>query len=146
MGPEFMTSLAHDGYNTYNVSESDFEVLKLFLANSKIKGAEKYWYREGKNSYAKLHLIFALVNHSCASNASNYVLESLEKEADGDLVELRAIKKMFKGEEITICATTLTWKSSEVSQERGRQPLRKIWDLIVNAQFVWAKFLAKRRL
>ena len=70
---------AHDdAYNTYNVRKSDFEVLKLFLANSKIKGAEKYWYREGRNSYAKLHLNFAHVNHSCASNASNCVLERVE--------------------------------------------------------------------
>ena len=114
--PEFMTSLkdqieklpteaksqyykltAGDRRNIYNVSRSDFEVLKLFLHNSNITRII------GKDECsAVLHLNIALVNHSCVPNAAIGNLKPTELDGDQDL-ELRAIKDIFKGEEITIC-------------------------------------------
>ncbi len=46
----------------------------------------------------------ALVNHSCVPNAALGKLEPTELDGDQDLCdELRAIKDISKGEEITIC-------------------------------------------
>ena len=92
-----------DGNNIYNSRGrgNDKEVLYSFLLNSKV-----YDYKilnEGKvnGEYALLHLNTALLNHSCAPNA---VSSGLKLVGDEDLiVELRAIKNISKGEEITIC-------------------------------------------
>ena len=88
---------AGDRRNIYNVSRSDFEVLKLFLDNCK-----SY---QGKDEYftSVLHMNAALVNHSCVPNAALGKLEPTELDGDQDLCdELRAIKDISKGEEITI--------------------------------------------
>ena len=113
--PEFMTSLkdqieklpaeaklqyykltARGLQNIYNVSRSDFEIFKLFLHNAKTMGKDEYT--------AWLHLNCALVNHSCVPNSALGKLEPTELDGDQDLCdELRAIKDISKGEEITIC-------------------------------------------
>ena len=116
--PEFMNSLkeqikklpteaklqyhkltAGDRRIIYNVSRSDFEVLKLFLENCNITRIM------GKDEYtAVLHLNSALVNHSCVPNADHGMLHPTEQDDDKDILdELRAIKDVSKGEEITIC-------------------------------------------
>ena len=116
--PEFMTSLkqqieslpteaksqydkmtiSYDVNTFYHGSRSDRKVLGLFMSNSKIHN-----YTEGmrieKAKVSLLHLNIALVNHSCAPNA----LCSSEVDLEDLSVELRAIKKIRKGEEITIC-------------------------------------------
>ena len=84
-----------DSYNKYNLSRRDKEVLNFFLSNSKIYNAYN------GDEYALLHLNIALVNHSCAPNAS---IDDLKQEFNEDTCsELRAIKNIFKGEEITTC-------------------------------------------
>jgi len=75
--------------NIYNLSRRDWEALKLFHSNSKI-------YRD---EFVVLHLNIALVNHSCAPNATYSNKEDQEELS----VELRANKSINKGEEITIC-------------------------------------------
>ena len=52
-----------------------------------------------------MHLNLALVNHSCQPNATNRSgLKKLQQEGEEDYCEeLRAIKDIRKGEEITIC-------------------------------------------
>ena len=119
MDPEFMTSLkaqieslpseakaqyyklaTRDIANIYHVNRGDFEVLKLFMSNSKIsttyhKGEDKY--------YDVLNLNIALINHSCIPNARS-APAFVKQDGDIDLsVELRAIKRICKGEEITTC-------------------------------------------
>jgi len=82
-----------DDIAKFNAS-SDKEILKLFLSNSQIR----------RHNYL-LHLNIALINHSCAPNATNGVFLKRSKQVgDDDLsVELRAIKNISKGEEITVC-------------------------------------------
>ena len=83
--------------NRYNLSISDFEVFKLFLANSKM---HKGWNgRYNAPMGMVLHLNVTLVNHSCAPNAD------IEKNDDCQDIssDLRAFKDICKGEEITIC-------------------------------------------
>ena len=82
--------------NTINTntqgSRSDNEVIKLFMSNCKVYNAPHH---------SVLHLNIALVNHSCAPNA---VEGELKQKSDEDICnELRAIRKICKGEEITIC-------------------------------------------
>ena len=114
--PEFMTSLkeqieslpsearaqyykltTRDG-NTYQVhlSKSDLKVLDMFVDNSKVL--------ELNSRYCVLYLNMALVNHSCSPNATNtdVKLGKTDSDEDGN-TELRAIKKICKGEEINIC-------------------------------------------
>ena len=86
--------------NNYNVSRSDFEVFKLFQDNCKIlKG-------QGKDEHeycSLLHLNIALVNHSCVPNADLNRPELQMIDGSQDLCnELRALKDISKGEEITI--------------------------------------------
>lgn len=78
-----------------NLSSSDKTVFKKFWCNS------KYF----SSRYAILHLNLALVNHSCQPNATNRSgLKKLQQEGEEDYSEeLRAIKDIRKGEEITIC-------------------------------------------
>ena len=86
-----------DDANTHILSRSDNEALGLFLTNCKIYKADAL----GEENYSLLHLNLALTNHSCVPNAAS---RSLNQKGDEDLVvELRAIKKICKGEEITIC-------------------------------------------
>ena len=107
--PDFMTSLkqqidslpseaqaqynklmTHDKEaNIYHVSNSDREVLKLFMANAKTSSLRK-------SGHSVLHLNITLMNHSCAPNAT------VVEDEDGS-VELRAFKNISKGEEISIC-------------------------------------------
>ena len=86
--------------NIYNVSRSDFEVFKLFLGNCKIlKGQGK----EEDEYYSLLHLNVALVNNSCIPNADLSRPKLQMADGSQDLSnELRAIKDISKGEEITI--------------------------------------------
>ena len=80
--------------NVFNVSRSDFEVLKLFTNNSKMCNPSP-----GKEEYSDLAVLYlngALVNHSCVPNAALGGLSDLG-------VELRAVKDISKGVEITIC-------------------------------------------
>ena len=111
LDPEFMTSLkeqieklpaeAKSQYykltagthpNIFNVSRSDFEVLKLFLDNCKRC-------HQGKDQFSTAwYLNSALVNHSCVPNAALGKLEPTGMDSDQ---ELRAIKDISKGEEIT---------------------------------------------
>ena len=116
--PDFMTSLkeqieslpsearaqyykltTRDG-NTYQVhlSKSDLEVLDMFVDNS------KEVFLELNSRYSMLYLNMALVNHSCSPNATNtgVKLGTTDSDEDGN-TELRAIKKICKGEEINIC-------------------------------------------
>jgi len=118
--PDFMTSLkqqidslpseakaqyyklmTRDEDNIYHVSRNDWEVLKLFVANAK--------YGANANRTHALHLNVALVNHSCAPNATYntftiYGLKQNQQVGDEDIsVELRAVKNICKGDEITIC-------------------------------------------
>ena len=116
--PEFMTSLkqqieslpaeAKSQYyklsnradaNTW--SRNDNAVLKLFLSPSKVYQV----YHEGKENdeYSLLHLNLALVNHSCAPNATNSGIPRKQEGVEDLRNELRAIKNISKGEEITIC-------------------------------------------
>ena len=116
--PEFMTSLkqqierlpteAKSQYyklstradaNTWSRNEN--EVLKLFLSNSKVYQV----YNEGKekDEYSLLHLNIALVNHSCAPNATNSGIPRKREGVEDLRNELRAIRNISKGEEITIC-------------------------------------------
>ena len=73
--------------NTFHVSRQDFDLLKLFLENNKAIPLEN-------RDCAMLLLNLALVNHSCVPNS--------ELGRIGLCVELRAIKDISKGEEITI--------------------------------------------
>ena len=82
-----LTAAARD--NPFNFSKSDFELLKRFLANHRIDAPRNGEY------YAMLLLNVALVNHSCVPNA--------EVSRIGLCHELRAIKDISKGEEITTC-------------------------------------------
>ena len=76
-------------------NENDSLALKLFMANALTN-------RKGK--YFSLYLNLSLVNHSCAPNAAE--AEQLQEVWIEDQVpncELRAIKDISRGEEITIC-------------------------------------------
>ena len=68
-GAQYFKLKTRDDANTFNVSRSDFEVLELFLANSKEA------FLEGNSEYSVLHLNIALVNHSCAPNATNTAIK-----------------------------------------------------------------------
>ena len=86
-----------DDANFHILSRNDNEALGLFLTNCTIYKVDVM----GEEKHALLHLNLALVNHSCAPNAAS---RSLKQKGDEDrVVELRAIKKICKGEEITIC-------------------------------------------
>ena len=74
--------------NTFKVSRKDFDLLKLFLENYKTIPLDN-----GEFS-ARLFFNLALVNHSCVPNA--------EPSRIGLCIELRAMKDISKGEEITI--------------------------------------------
>ena len=79
-------------------------LIRLFLSNgNKIYSNKEL--REGKEKYTSvLHLNIALLNHSCAPNTTQFSIEQKEQDGSEDLsVELRAIKKIHKGEEITTC-------------------------------------------
>ena len=99
---QYFKLMARDEANTFNVSRSDFEVLKLFLANSNM-------YKDGAGDeesgyiYNMLHLNTALINHSCAPNAVQIQLHQKEKYDQDLCYELRAVKNIRKGEEITLC-------------------------------------------
>ena len=86
--------MTRDDKNVYNLSRSDFEVFKLFLANS-IRVHQKW---NGHNMLV-MHLNVALVNHSCVPNAR---IVNVDGDRD-NCRELRAFKNICKGEEITIC-------------------------------------------
>ena len=75
--------------HSLNLSSSDKKVLEKFWCNSKYSSS----------GHAILHLNLALVNHSCQPNATHR--SRLNKANEG--LELRAIKDIRKGEEITIC-------------------------------------------
>ena len=80
----------------YHGSRSDTKVLQLFMSNTKIHS-----YHEGERikKASVLNLNIALLNHSCAPNAL-----CCDTNPDDDFsVELRALKNIRKGEEITIC-------------------------------------------
>ena len=82
--------------NIFHLSQSDFEVFKLFHHNCRI-------FHVGNSDHfaAVLHLNVALVNHSCVPNAT---LGDLGKDwVQANCHELRAIKDISKGEEITTC-------------------------------------------
>jgi len=101
-----------DDTNSYNLSRSsDIEVLNLFLSHSKI-------YMSG-GKYLLLHLNIALVNHSCAPNASSGSRKPKDQE-DGQerSMELRAIKNIGKGEEITICEFRDVKKFGSIPRKR----------------------------
>jgi len=77
------------------LSESDAKLFKLFIENSvNINLAQTQW--------AVLYLNLALVNHSCAPNATDGELILGKGVADDEVPsrELRAIKDISKGEEI----------------------------------------------
>ena len=117
-GPNFMTSLKQqidclpseaqaqyfkltprdNDANIYHVNRNDWEVLRLFLANCKT-------YILGRSQYGVLYLNIALVNHSCAPNATNRGLRIRKTEGEEDFEdrELWALKNIRKGEEISIC-------------------------------------------
>ena len=118
--PEFMTSLkqqikslpteakkqyyklpiSYDANTFYHGSRSDKD-LELFKSNSKIHN-----YTVGKRieRVSVLHLNMALVNHSCAPNALCIDPNPTKEVKAEDLsVELRALKNIRKGEEITLC-------------------------------------------
>ena len=117
-GPNFMTSLKQqidclpseaqaqyfkltprdNDANIYHVIRNDWEVLRLFLANCKT-------YILGRSQYGVLYLNIALVNQSCAPNATNRGLRIRKTEGDEDFEdrELWALKNIRKGEEISIC-------------------------------------------
>ena len=95
--------------NVYNLNRSDLEDFKRFLANSKV-------FKKETSSHAVLHLNYALVNHSCAPNATNRgpqldVVEDLN-------AELRAVKNICKGEEITTCYFLDVKKFGSVPKKR----------------------------
>jgi len=115
--PEFMTSMMEQIERLPSEAKLQFyklktrddihahfgnnEVLKLFLSTANTyKGV-----KEGKERYTSLlHLNIALLNHSCAPNASNNHLDPKKQEGNEDnCVELRALKNIRKGEEITTC-------------------------------------------
>ena len=83
----------------YSDTSSDKEVTKLFWYNSEVYG------KGGRCCAAMLHLNIALVNHSCVPNATQGGgLKKILQEGNEDHgVELRAIKDICKGEEITVC-------------------------------------------
>ena len=103
---------ASDLPNIYSVSSSDFGILKLFLNNCKMHLV--------KDQYtAALYLNAALVNHSCVPNAALGKLKPTELDGDPDLChELRAIKDISKGEEITICYYTDVTKYGSMLRKR----------------------------
>ena len=80
--------------HSLNLSSSDKTVFKKFWCNS------KYF----SSRYAILHLNLALVNHSCQPNATSRCgLKQMKQEGEEDhSKDLRAIKDIRKGEEITI--------------------------------------------
>ena len=84
------------------MSSNDKEVFKKFWCNSKM-----YYDQEASGYVRTLHLNIALVNHSCSPNATNRNLKTLnqiqQKGKQDHNVELRAIKDIRKGEEITLC-------------------------------------------
>jgi len=87
--------------NYYNLRTNDQELFNLFLSNSKVYDYKVHTEGKVNIEYSLLHLNTALINHSCAPNA---VSSGLKQAGDEDLiVELRAIKNIGKGEEITIC-------------------------------------------
>ena len=96
---QFYKLKTRDDDNTENGSKNDEQVLKIFLDNSQVrKFVSKL---KGRENYCLLRLNMVLVNHSCAPNAA---CMGLEKVVDEDIaVELRAIKNIAKGEEITNC-------------------------------------------
>ena len=127
--PEYMTSLREQidslpaearsqfyKLTTRNdaVSRSDNGVFNLFLDNCQIyKFVPK---PKGEDTYSLLYLNIALVNHSCVSNA---VAFSLKQVGDEDLaVELRAIKNIGKGEEVTHCYFTDVKKFGSIQKKR----------------------------
>ena len=78
-----------------DTNDRDAKAIKLFLSNARTNR---------KGDYASLYLNLSLVNHSCAPNAEAGELRP-ETET-GDHVhhyELRAIKKISRGDEINIC-------------------------------------------
>ena len=125
----------------HHVNMGDFEVLKLFLSNSKIfttyhVGEDKY--------YDVLNLNIALINHSCIPNARS-APAFVKQDGEIDLsIELRATKGICKGEEITSCYFNDLKKYGSIPRKR-KIALRNTMDLMVNAPFVWAKFKIRRR-
>ena len=118
--PEFMTSLkqqidslpaearaqfhnltTHGVGNPYNLSNSDKELLDKFWDNS-----DMCYDEVASGFFSMLQLNVALVNHSCSPNATSRNLNTLRQiQLEGKQdhsVELRAIKDIRKGEEITI--------------------------------------------
>ena len=91
-------------------NSGDKEVINLFAANSK-------WCFEGESRYNVLHLNLALVNHSCAPNATTLKPEKQDGNEDHS-AELRAIKHIHKGEEITHCYYLDVEKLGSVPRKR----------------------------
>ena len=89
---QYYKLMARTDVNNYDLNSSDMKVLNLFLSNSKV-------YNDDQNAFSLLHLNIALVNHSCAPNAT---INDLKQVVDEER-ELRAIKNIRKGEEITTC-------------------------------------------
>ena len=77
-----------------NTSQSEYKIFGLCEANSDFSGSS--------DARMELFLNFALVNHSCAPNAA-IGDPNLTSEEEDDCIEIRAIKDISKGEEITSC-------------------------------------------
>ena len=74
---------------------------------------------KGNEKASVLNLNIALVNHSCAPNAHCDNLEQEGGEETEDLsVELRAIKNIRKGEEITVCYSRAVHKFGSIPRKR----------------------------
>lgn len=99
---------------------SDRERLKLL--NRQLEGGQNLAKRE-KN----LCLDMSLINHSCAPNSAKGILEP--KETGGKnkkKMELRAIKSIAKGDEITICYLDKT--ESVLTPEEKKTALQDIFE------------------
>jgi len=91
---------------------SDYKAFKLFVANNV----------ELECSTSKIYAVFlnlALVNHSCVPNAAWYPLY-LDKQDDDPLhcEELKAIKNISKGEEVTTCYYTDVKEYGSIQRKR----------------------------
>ena len=90
---------------------SDINIARLFLDNSK-------GHHKEANSLV-LRLNTELINHSCSPNAVN------EVDSTDDESELRAIKDICKGEEVTICYVGDFKRFGSISRKR-KTGLKKI--------------------